>query len=104
MTIEQHSAPPSEPTGLHASTPAPVSPGETVFSVLGEQARRDLPPLSVRWRLGRDDNQRRRRGKQRDEHQAHTETTHAADGRALPAYCPKRATQAGSRAEPARGS
>jgi hypothetical protein len=39
MTIEQHSAPPSEPTGLRASTPAPVSPGETVFSVLGDQAR-----------------------------------------------------------------
>ena len=39
MTIEQHSAPPSEPTGLRAQTPAPVSLGETVFSVLGDQAR-----------------------------------------------------------------
>ena len=39
MMLEQHSAPSSEPTGLRASTPAPVSAGETVFSVLGEQAR-----------------------------------------------------------------
>jgi hypothetical protein len=39
MTIEQHFAPPSEPTELRAQAPAPVSAGETVFSVLGDQAR-----------------------------------------------------------------
>jgi hypothetical protein len=39
MTTEQHSAPPSESTGLCVQPPAPVSAGETVFSVLGDQAR-----------------------------------------------------------------